>query len=585
MLAKLWSGLRMGPRGFARLVIRYSSHGVAGEPGHAVELDEYQHWLNQRTADPVKAGAFGKVSVVMPVCDTPLEFLREAYSSVLAQTYLDWELCIHDDGSKASWVRTELERMQASDPRVKVSYGTGRSGIAAATNSALSLAQGVWVAFLDHDDVLHPAALALTAQALSRESSQIVYTDHDALDESGRRCKPYFKPDWSPDLFLAQMFMGHLVVMERALVLEVGGLRHEMDGAQDYDLILRCVAAGARISHVPEVLYHWRQHAGSTSANADSKPYAHNAGRRALQQFVDIVYPGARVDDGEYTFCYDVRYPRAHPLKLASIIIPTKDGLDLLEVCIDTIRRITVDQPYEIIVVDNGSVHEQTKRWLAGIVADPRIRVLPADVPFNWSALNNLAAREARGEVLVFLNNDTEVVQADWLVRLVELCERVDVGVCGPLLVYGDGTIQHAGVVVGMGGWADHVFKGQATVHHQHLFTSPMLRRNVLAVTGACMAIAKDKFDAIGGFDESFVVCGSDVELCLRAYERGLLNVYLADVCLIHHESKTRDPRAIPESDFVQSEIAYRQYRTNGDPFYSSNLDDMQSSPTLGTRK
>ena len=585
MLGVCLFGLRQGPRAFARKVIRYASTASVVETMQVVETDDYRLWLESGPVLSQSAPSQGLVSVVMPVCDTPQQFLREVYASVQAQSYAEWELCIHDDGSTQPWVRPELERMSREDSRVKVSYGASRSGISAATNQALAMAKGRWVAFVDHDDTLHPRALAQCVDALVGESSQIVYSDHDAIDGDGRRCNPYFKPDWSPDLFLSQMFIGHLVVMQRSLVAEVGGLRSEMDGAQDYDLILRCVRAGARISHVREVLYHWRQHAGSTSANVDSKPYAHEAGRKALQDYVDAVYPGGRVEDGAHTFCYDVRYPRRQASALASIIIPTRDGLGLLKVCIETIVQQTVGQDYEILIVDNGSVQQETLAWLADAARDPRIRVLQADVPFNWSALNNLAAKQARGEVLVFLNNDTEVIQADWLERMVEICDRKDVGICGPLLLYADGTIQHAGVVVGMGGWADHVFKGQPPVHHQHLFTSPMMRRNVLAVTGACMAIAKDKFEALGGFDESFVICGSDVELCLRAHRRGLLNVYLAEVRLIHHESKTRDPRAIPESDFVQSEIAYRDFRRDGDPFYSPSLDPMRTSPTLGSRQ
>lgn len=585
MLGSAFTYLRTGPRGFARQVIRYAAEPSAA-PERIADRDEYTSWLDSQSRAPATAPvtSVGKVSVVMPVCDTPEEFLREAYASLCAQTYGDWELCIHDDASEAAGVRHWLERLAATDPRVRVSYGDERGGIARTTNAALALAGGRWVAFLDHDDVLHPDALAATTACLMADRSQLVYTDHDALNEQGQRCSPYFKPDWSPDLFLSQMYLGHLVVIERQLVTQVGGLRAEMDGAQDYDLILRCIAAGARVSHVPEVLYHWRQHAGSTSMNAGSKPYAHHAGRRALQDYVDGKYPGARVDDGAFTFCYDVRYPRGQCPPLASIIIPTRDRIDLLDACISTLHRLTTGQPYEILIVDNGSVEPATHDWFVEATRDPRVRVIEADVPFNWSALNNIAARHAGGEVLVFLNNDTEIIDGQWLERLVEIALRDDVGVCGPLLLYGDGTIQHAGVVVGMGGWADHVFKGHAPIHHQHLFASPLMRRDVLAVTGACMAIEKRKLDTIGGFDESFVVCGSDVELCLRAHQAGLLNVYVPEARLVHHESKSRDPRAIPDGDFVRSEEAYRQYRTEGDPFYSPNLDPMSPSPALRVR-
>jgi len=575
--------LARGPRHFARGVIRYAAPEALAVPA-PVDRDEYAEWLEARPHAPAPVGDWGRVSVVMPVCDTPERFLQEAYDSLCAQTYPDWELCIHDDASKQPWIRPWLERVTREDRRVRVSLGPERGGIASATNAALAHATGRWVAFLDHDDVLHREALATTAARLAAGDCDLVYTDHDAMDTEGRRCQPYFKPDWSPDLLLSQMYLGHLVVMGRALLERVGALRPEMDGAQDYDLVLRCVSAGARVAHVPQVLYHWRQHSGSTSANAGSKPYAHHAGRRALQEHVDRRYPGARVDDGAHTFCYDVRYPVDREKVRASIIIPTRDRLDLLQVCVQTLQEVTQGQGYEVIVVDNGSSEPETLAWFAQMQAEARLRVIRADIPFNWSALNNIAAREAHGDVLVFLNNDTEITQPDWLARLVEIALRDDVGVCGPMLLYGDGTIQHAGVVVGMGGWADHVFKGMAPVHHQHLFTSPMMRRNVLAVTGACMAMEKGRFEALGGFDESFVVCGSDVELCLRAHASGLLNVYVAEARLVHHESKTRDPRAIPQSDFVRSAEAYGTYRTAGDPFFSPSLDPMSAVPAFRKR-
>lgn len=577
------AALRRGPREFARSLVRYAWPDVrVGAVEAPNARDEYNAWLDSTELRPAPTIApSGRVSIVMPVYNTPERFLREAWDSVRNQTYTDWELCIHDDASSAPWMSELLTELERADARVRVSRGQQRLGIAGATNAALALASGRWVAFLDHDDVLHAEALAACLSRLQSDDGDLVYTDHDALDRTGRRCAPFFKPGWSPDLFLSQMYLGHLVVVDRRMVDHVGGFRPEMDGAQDYDFVLRCAAAGAKIVHEPRVLYHWRQHEGSTSANADSKPYAHHAGRLALQAYADSRYPGARVDDGAHTFCYDIRYPKGGAK--ATIIIPTRDRLDLLKPCIESVRATTRNVAYEIIVIDNGSVEDATLSWMADMAAGPDFRVVRADVPFNWSALNNIGAREATGDVLVFLNNDTEAMDPDWLARLVEIALRDDVGVCGPLLLYGDGTIQHAGVVVGMGGWADHVFKGEWPVHHQKLFVSPVLRRNVLAVTGACMAIETSKFSELGGFDESFVVCGSDVELCLRAHRSGLLNVYVGEARMVHHESKTRDPRAIPESDFTRSAEAYAPYRTVGDPLYNPNLDVMSTTPLLRT--
>jgi O-antigen biosynthesis protein len=577
--------LHRGPRGLAGALREYARRPAEGV---ATPLTDdwvrYNKWIANGERPSVHGTPFqGMVSVVVPVCNTPARFLEELFDSLCAQTYSSWELCIHDDASDLQATIDTLSDLERRGRTVRISRGERRSGIAGATNAALQLATGRWVAFVDHDDLLAPDALRACVQHAIDNLVSVVYTDHDVLDEAGRLRSPYFKPDFNRDLLLAQMYIGHLVVAERDLVERVGGLRPEMDGAQDYDLMLRMVSAGARIGHVAAVLYHWRQHEGSTAANPDSKPYANTAGRRAIQAFLDVGAPGAVVEDGVHTFCYDVRYmiPGGGPT-LASIIIPIRDRVDLLEVCIRTLLEKTVRVPFEIIIVDNGSRERETVDWLAGQQAAGTLRVIRADVPFNWSRLNNLAAVEAKGDVLVFLNNDTEFVDGDWLQRLCENALRKEVGCCGPLLTYPDGTIQHAGVVVGMGGWADHVYKGHPVMHSQTYFASPVLRRDVLALTGACLAISRTKFDLLGGFDESFVICGSDVELCLRAHRAGLLNVYVPEARVIHHESKTRDPRAIPEQDFVRSAKAYEPYRSQGDPFYNPNLDRMSPTPALG---
>lgn len=569
---------RKGPHHLARKIFTYASAAPVAPP--AATPDEYAEWMTRQPASLVPED-LGLVSIVMPVCNTPETFLREAVASVAAQTYPHWELCIHDDASDQPQVARVLSELSAQLPNLRVSRSSVRQGIAATTNAAVELAQGRWITFLDHDDLLEPDALAAVVACHVSQRAQVVYTDHDVLGDDGRLRHPYFKPDWNPDLFLSQMYIGHLVSFDASLVRSMGGLRSDCDGSQDYDLVLRCIATGASVAHVPKVLYHWRAHAGSTAANADSKPYAHDAGKRALQDHVQLRHPGAHVDDGSNLFCYDVRYAYADKGPLASIIIPTRDGLDLLQACVESLYAKTNYPAFEVIIVDNGSSKPETLTWLREMSRRANFRVIEADLPFNWSALNNLAAREASGEVLVFLNNDTEVIDGEWLQRLAENALRPEVGVCGPLLLYGDRTIQHAGVVIGMGGWADHVFKGEAPVHSQNLFVSPVLQREVLAVTGACMVVARDTFDALGGFDETFIVCGSDVELCLRARSRGLATVYVARSVMIHHESKTRDPRAIPESDFVRSAQAYSPYREEGDPFYSPNLDYMASSPRL----
>jgi GT2 family glycosyltransferase len=559
----------------------------ANWPAQVVEKHsdiDYETWIasHELVAPVVERGPL--ISVVMPTYETPETFLQEVIASVRAQRYLNWELCICDDASTLPHVRADLDFAAANDARIRITSTPEQSGIAAATNGALALARGEYIAFIDHDDLLHPDALGSLAAAFGRGQFDVVYTDHDCINEHGHRSNPYFKPDWSPDLFTAQMYIGHLLAVRKDLVEELGGLRSDTDGSQDYDLVLRCIAHGANVGHVPRVLYHWRQHAGSTAANANSKPYAHHAGRRAIQNYLERVCPGARVEDGGQTFCYDVRYPLDETAHRVSIIIPTRDGYDLLRTCIDSLCEYTAYRNFELLVVDNGSRDPQMLKWLERKQSEGVLRVLPADIPFNWSVLNNLAARQSKGDVLVFLNNDVEIIDERWLGRLVENALRKEVGVCGPLLLYGDGTIQHAGVVVGMGGWADHIYKGAKALHMQCYAVSPVLRRNVLAVTGACMAITRERFEQLGGFDESFIVCGSDVDFCLRAYREGLLNVYVPEARLIHHESKTRDPRKIDENDFARSAAAYAPYRTEGDPYFHPALDPMSTTPRLRER-
>lgn len=579
MLLRAARGMKNGPKPFVRRVVAFSIQPDLKEPA---DTSHYERWLRTQATLFAATPSGPRLSVVMPTLNTPERFLREAIASVQAQTYLNWELCIVDDASESPHVRELLKKFAREDPRILFSVRSSRGGISEATNQAIRLASGDYLAFLDHDDVLAKDALSAVTAKILETNADIVYTDHDYLGEDGRHRNPFFKPGWSPDLFLAQMYLGHLVVVRRSLLWRAGFLRPECDGSQDYDLVLRCVRAGARVEHVPGVLYHWRQHSGSTAGNHDSKPYAHEAGKRAIQDHLDSAHAGARVEDGRDLFCYDVRYPLPNPAPMASVIIPTRDRIDLLSACVQSILQNTAYERYEIVIVDNQSVEPRTHAWLEQEVRrDARMRVVRAAIPFNWSRLNNLGASEARGEVLIFLNNDTEALTPDWMQRLVENAVRPQIGVCGPLLLYPDGTIQHAGVVLGLGGWAGHLYRGAAAVHDQRFFVSPVLRRNVLAVTGACMAMATETFRRLGGFDESFVVCGSDVEICLRAHREGLRNVYVPEARLIHHESKSRKTDDIPDVDFRRSAEEYGVFRTGGDPLYNPNLDPTSLIPEL----
>ena len=521
------------------------------------------------------------ISVVIPVHDTPVAFLQAAVNSVKEQWYDCWELCICDDGSKRSDTLKLLDQLEKSDPRIKVIHRAQAGHIALASNDAIAMAQGDYVVFLDHDDKLAAHALLRLTQTLAtRPELDFIYSDEDKIDFKGKRSLPFFKPDWSPVLLWSQNYIGHLMCIRRSLLLELGGFKPGTHGSQDHDLMLRMAVHGAKIAHLPEVLYHWRMHSASTSSSPDAKPYAHIAGKEAVARHLGERYGPQfnRVDDSEYAFVYQPRF-NVPADTTASIIIPTRDHAEMLRDCIDSIRQLTQGIDYEIIVLDNGSQESATHRYFAALDSETHIKVIGADMPFNWSRLNNMGRQHAKGQVLVFLNNDTKIISSDWLLRLVEHTLLPDVATVGPMLLYPDDTIQHAGVVVGMGGWADHVFKGEPVTHFPSPFVSSVLPRNVLANTGACVAIATQRFDQLGGFDEAFQICGSDVELGIRAHNQGYHNVYLPDVRLYHLESKTRSSY-VPAVDFEQSALKYAPFRLEGDPFYNPNLDLSCAKPT-----
>ena len=520
-------------------------------------------------------------SIVIPVHDTPVAFLQAAVDSIKAQWYDRWEVCICDDGSKRSDTLKLLDQLEKSDSRIKIMHRAQAGHIALASNDAIAMAQGDYVVFLDHDDKFAPQALLRLTQTLAIDPElDFIYSDEDKIDVEDKRSLPFFKPDWSPILLWSQNYIGHLMCIRKSLLLELGGFKLGTQGSQDHDLVLRMAAHGAKIAHLPEVLYHWRMHSASTSSSPEAKPYAHIAGKEAVTRHLTERYGSQfnRADDSAYAFVYQPRF-NVPANTTVSIIIPTRDHADLLRDCLESIHQLTQGINYEIIVLDNGSHENATHEYFSTLSVDHRIRVINADIPFNWSRLNNIGRQHAKGQVLVFLNNDTQVISPEWLLRLAEYSLLPDVATVGAMLLYPDNTIQHAGVVVGMGGWADHVFKGDAITHYPSPFVSSVVPRNVLANTGACVAIAAKQFDRLGGFDEAFEICGSDVELGIRAHNQGYHNVYLPDVRLYHLESKTRTPH-VPAVDFEQSALKYSPFRLEGDPFYNPNLDLFCAKPT-----
>lgn len=500
-------------------------------------------------------------SIVMPVYNVEIKWLDKAIESIEKQNYKNWEICIADDCSTKQEVREHLSAMKNS--RIKIKLLEKNQGISGATNAAAALASGEYILLMDNDDELAPSALHEFYQKIKKEGSEIIYSDMDIIDAKGKTRDPLCKPDWSPDLFLSQMYLGHLIGFKKSLFEKVGGFRGEFNGSQDYDLLLRMTEMTDKIGHVPEILYHWRDLPSSTAANPESKPYAQTAGLNAIQEHLDRVYGkgAATANETENLFVYDVRYHMNEEPKV-SIIIPIKDHADLLKAAIDSIFAKTTYKNFEIIILNNNSEREETFTYLKKVKEEhDNVIVKDAAFEFNWSRLNNYGMKFATGDVYVCLNNDVEVIEPEWLTRLVEKAIRKDVGVVGGLLLYEDNTIQHAGVVIGMGGWADHVFKGMKPQHYGSPFVSPMVTRNVSAVTGACLAVSKATIEKIGGFDEKFIVCGSDIELALRANQHGLVNIYDPNVRLYHYESKSRDASKIPQIDFDLSDQMYKTYR------------------------
>ena len=553
--------------------------------------DDYQKWILEKKQSEETGGSIlgnvsqlqyrPKISIVMPVFNVDPKWLALAIESVENQVYENWELCIIDDCSTNEETLNFLCSIQ--NEKIKISFLDKNQGISSASNKAFSAASGEYIALMDHDDEITKDALLEVVKAINEKGPDLIYSDEDKIDRNNVRRSPLFKPDRSPDLLRCQNYICHFTVIKKEILARVNGFRSGFEGAQDHDLFLRISEKTDKIYHISKVLYSWRQIETSTASTHLSKPYAQAAGLKAVNTHLKRVYSnGVYADESKYQLVYDIRFPVKYK-PLVSIIIPTKDNLACLSVCINSILTKSTYDNYEIILLDNNSEEEATKAWLANQSENnPNIRVINADYLFCWSRLNNHGISEANGDVYIFLNNDTEIISNDWMERLTEQAMRNDTGFVGPLLLYGDETIQHAGVVVGIGGWADHIFKGMKPIHIASPYVSPLVMRNVLAVTGSCLTVSKKTIDKIGKFDESFIVCGSDVEICLRAYENGLNNIYDPFVVLYHFESRTRVPENIPECDFEMSKKHYKKYTEgSGDPYFNVNLSYNHTTPVL----
>ncbi|MGE0279877.1 MAG: glycosyltransferase [Rhizobiaceae bacterium] len=551
---------------------------------------DYQHWIERRDANESSLAALAEavgrmpnkplISVVMPVYNTPEALLRDAIDSVAGQIYPHWELCIADDASTEAHIRPMLEDYAARDPRIKIVCRERNGHISEATNSAFALATGEWIALLDHDDLLRSDSLAEVAmEIVGHPEAQLIYSDEDKLGDDGLRYDPYFKPDYSRELFRSQNYFNHLTVHRAENIRAVDGWRKGFEGSQDYDLNLRVLERiePATIRHIPKVLYHWRAAKGSVAASAGEKTYAFSAGMRALQEHVERLKLPARVEPAPDTPFYRVKLDLPSQPPLVSLIIPAKDKVKLTRGCISSILEKTTYPNYEILLVDNGSVEAETLAYNAKIGKNPKVRVISYTKPFNYSAINNFAVGQANGALVGLVNNDIEVMAPDWLSEMVSWAAQPDIGCVGAKLYYADETIQHAGCVLGVGGVADHPWRGRGR-HDPCYFGQASIIRNCSAVTAACLVVRKSVFEQVGGLDEvGLQIAFNDIDFCMRVAQAGYANVYTPYAELYHLESQSRGYEDNPEKIArFNREIRNMRRRwgsaLDSDPFYSVNL-------------
>ena len=582
-----WQGIKQ--RLFA---VHFSMNqpAIAVEDGQIVEGNDYGEWIRQydtltdktrrKMLERIKEFAYKPlISIVMPTYNSKLEWLVEAIESVRIQIYPNWELCIADDASTSESIRTILERYAKEDSRIKIVFREKNGHISASSNSAIELVTGEYIALLDHDDLLAEHALYWVTDAINAQpTAQLIYSDEDKIDQIGRRYDPYFKSDWNPDLFLSHNMISHLGVYRAGLVREIGGFREGYEGSQDYDLALRCVEHidTHEIVHIPRVLYHWRSHPGSTAQAGSEKDYALLAGARALNDHFDRKGISANAELLEFGM-YRAQYDIPTPAPLVSLIIPTRNSLNLIQRCVNSILDKTTYENYEIIIVDNDSDDSKALDYLTSLVSDYRIRVLFDKRPFNFSALNNSAVLKARGEYLGLINNDIEVITPQWLDEMMSLASQPGVGAVGACLWYPNDTLQHGGCVTGLLGVAGHLHRNLPKGHFGY-FGRAKLIQTLSVVTAACMVIKKSIYQEVGGLDETNLkVAFNDVDFCLRVREAGYRNIWTPYAELYHHESATRGFEDTPEKQMrFQDEVCYMQKRWGNillnDPAYNPNL-------------
>lgn len=481
-----------------------------------------------------------KISIIIPTFNTKIVFLEEVIDSVINQSYTNWELCIADGASSNQDTIKRLKEYEQQDKRIRVNYLAENYMISGNSNEALKLVTGEYVGLLDHDDLLTENALYEYVKILNEDRDvEFLYSDEDKIDEKGQEYfDPHFKQDWAPDTFRSCNYICHFSVFSKSLLDMVGNFNHEFDGSQDYDIILRLTEKSKKIAHIPKVLYHWRVHRDSTAGGIGAKEYCIDAGRRALAAHLDRIGEKGNVVNGAFGGCYKVNY-NIDIEKKVSIIIPNKDETGTLKTCINSILKKTRYKNYEIIVVENNSKDRSIFDYYKELELHSNIKVVIWEREFNYSAINNFGIENSDGEFILLLNNDVEIISEGWIEEMLMHAQRPEVGAVGAKLYYNDDTIQHYGIVLGVGGVAEHLGKGLGRYDGGHMGRL-FMKLNVSAVTGACLMIKRSLFNELGRLNEELAVAYNDVDLCMRAREKGYLNVVTPYAELYHYESKSR---------------------------------------------
>ena len=556
--------------------------------------------LQEQRKNPPEHGPI--ISIVVPVYRTPEIYLREMIESVVNQTYGNWELCLADASPKGEQLRQDLKKIkgrktrealmkipdgdteltsvireyQLKDSRIRYEILKENKSIAENSNAAMEMATGDFVGLLDHDDTLEPNALYEVARKICEDDRvDVVYTDEDKINSKGtKHLTPNMKPDFNLDLLRSNNYICHLFVVRRILMEKGGGFRKEFDGAQDYDFILRCTEEAEKIAHVHKVLYHWRTHEKSTSDNPESKIYAFHAGRRAVEAHLQRLGIQAEVEETCDLGYYRVKYPVIGS-PMVSILIPNKDQLQTLKKCLKSIWEKTEYTNYEILIIENNSTEKETFEFYKKIDGRHHVRVLYWDKEFNYSSINNFGAAQAKGEYLLLLNNDTEVITKGWMKELLSHCQRPEVGMVGAKLYFPDNTIQSAGTIIGMGGMADHAFVNMDRKKSGYMHRAS-IQVDMSGVTAACAMVKRSVYEEVHGLEEKLTVAFNDVDLGLKIVTAGYLIVFDPYAELYHYESKSRGVNDEKKERHAR-EVKYTQekwadFLAAGDPCYNQNL-------------